>query len=259
MAELHLTWRVRGVLRLYDSFTARAANLSAFRVMVRTPEGVSMVRKPDGILVFIGSGPAAGASGPLEIRLESEVFFPVSVTLAEASRQRPHIVWLRPNARYPAPALSSKLYGRVQPRAGLRFVFTGGGTLMKLLTELKEERGLAEIYHPGKNSLEGQMLELRHEGRRDWLALEEQAGSPGPQTGLYTYSGIQKGHVYPRLETSLQPVYSTEADGEGNYTLFFRETPKARSAGRLYIRAGERETELAAEILRGESLRLDGI
>lgn len=254
MIKTQIHWHVKGVIQVYDRFSLRPVLLSSLRIVL--PDGLSVVRKPDGILVFSESR-ARKSDIPDKIRLESPIFLPVELTLSKEESYLPVCVWMHPSSQYPAPAQSSKLYGRVCPGTEVFFVFDEEPSSIKLLSEGKKSLGFLEIYHPGRKNLEGYLLELEAEGRKERVLLKKYQKNKKPETGLYDIEGELQNESYPRLETIVRPVFFTRADSEGNYTLFLRDVPQ-NSSGKVYLVNENREVEKKVDIRRGGSVRLDG-
>lgn len=252
MIKTQISWKVKGVLQVYDRFSLRPVLLSSLRIIL--PEGLSVIKKPEGILVF-AENQTRKTDAPDKIRLESPVFLPAELTLSREEPFSPVCVWMYPSSRYPAPAQSSKLYGKAYPGTEVFFVFEQESSI-KLLSEAKKSSGFLEIYHPGRKSLEGYLLELEAEGRRERILLKKYQKNEKPETGFYEIEGELCSEPYPRLETAVRPVFFTRADNEGNYTLFFRDVPQ-NASGRVCLVYGSRNQEKEVNIRRGGSVRLD--
>lgn len=256
MAKIRITWNVRGAVKLYDSFTARPANLSSLRIF--TDEGIWVLRKPEGVLVFAEDKKRAEKK-PVKVRLESPIFLPESLILPPDAPADLSCLWMRPGGRYPAPASATKLYGEAEPGARLGFVFRSEASEMKLLSGLKKDSQTVEIYHPGKRSLEGRFVEAEWKDTRIWMKIGKCMANPRPETGIYAFSfaGETEGREYPRLETKLLLGFVSEADQEGSYLFFFREVPGSCPFGRLYLQEGQTKSQKEVQLIPGGSVKVE--
>lgn len=268
-----ITWKIRGALQLYDSFSARPAKFSQFRIL--TEEGICVMKKEGGLLIFAESGRGHLAGGGLgksgeeftRIRLESPIFLPEELTLSSSLENLPVCLRLRPNKAYPAPSNAAVLHGHCAPGAEVFFVFDvpkngmGDGSEKKLLSDLCPDVRTLEIYHPGRNSLEGEWIELEYHGCRERLFLGRMEASEQkrPDTGKYRLCGQGAGGTYPRLETVVRLVYFTKADPQGEYVFYFRQVPGGSAGGRigLSVKGEEQKAEREIRVVQGESIRLD--
>lgn len=274
-----ITWKIRGALQLYDSFSARPANLSQLRIL--TEEGICVMKKEGGLLVFAESGRGTADRGGVKengeefirIRLESPIFLPEEITLSSSPENLPVCLRLRPNKAYPASSRAAVLYGHCAPGAELFFVFDapktgmGDGSEKRLLGDISPDAQVMEIYHPGRNSLEGEWIELEYGGCRERLFLgsAEASGAKRPDTGKYRLCGQRVSKMYPRMETVLRLVYFTRADWQGEYVFYFRQVPGGSTCGRICVQTAgngqgihaKRNTEQEITVVQGESIRLD--
>lgn len=254
-----ITWNIRGVLQVYDSFTARPANLSHLRVL--TEEEIRVIKKEGGILVFAENS-GKNEKNSVWVRLESPIFLPEEIRLSPSANPLPRCIRLRPSKAYPAPSRTGIVYGYCAPGAELFFVFdalrtgAGEGNEKKLLNDIVPGTETVKLYHPGRRSLEGEWIELTYGRCRERLYLgqmnaEEQER---PDTGEYRICG-QTAESYPRLETALRLVYFTRADAQGEYCFYFRQVPEGMARGRICVQDGRAEQEVT--VLQGKSVRLD--
>lgn len=274
-----ITWKIRGALQLYDSFSARPTNLSQLRIL--TEEGICVMKKEGGLLVFAESGRGTADGGSVKekgeefirIRLESPVFLSEELTLSSSPENLPVCLRLRPNKAYPASSRAAVLYGHCAPGAELFFVFdapktgVGDGSEKRLISDVSPDAQVMEIYHPGRNSLEGEWIEMEYGGCRERLFLgrTEASGRKRPDTGKYRLCGQRVEKTYPRLETVLRLVYFTRADQQGEYVFYFRQVPEGKACGRICVQAAEngqglyakRKTEQEITVVQGERVRLD--
>lgn len=278
MDRSRITWKIRGAVQVYDSFTARPANLSWLRVL--TEEGICVMKKTGGLLVFAegGRGGLTDGGDPIRVRLESPVFLPEELTLSSSPENLPVCLRLRPGKSYPAPPGAGILYGHCPPGTELFFVFdvkagAEGGNGKKLLSDLPPGGKSVEIYHPGRVSLEGEWVEFAYGDCRERLFLgqKEGAGPRRPDTGRYALCGLGASGNYPRLETELRLAYAAKSDGDGSYVFYFRSVPGGSAPGRVCVRAATegqgqekgkkpgkgKKAEWEVTVRQGESTRLD--
>lgn len=271
-----ITWKIRGALQVYDSFSARPANLSKLRIW--TEEGICVMKKEGGLLVFAeseGGLPARGGAEEKEnvftrIRLESPLFLSEELTLSSSPEHLPMCLRLRPSKAYPVSSGTAVLYGHCTPEAEVFFSFDGqtnpggDGNEKKLLSDVSPDAQAVEIYHPGRNSLEGEWIELEYKNFRERLFLGQKKASDTkrPDTGKYSLQGERK-NTYPRLETALRLLYFTRASQEGEYIFYFRQVPGGQEKGRICLQSekngkkGKQKEEWEITIAQGESIRLD--
>lgn len=256
MAKALITWKVRGAIKLYDSFTGRPVKLPGIRVV--TDEEVSVLQKGEGVLVFAGN--KAGGEKPLRVRMESQAFLTEEILLPAKASADLFCLWLWPDKKYPVPASATKMYGRARPGAWMGFVFAEEIPEMRLSDDLGTDSQRAEICHPGKRSLEGRLLEIRRENARNWVKIGRRVGGSRMETGIYEFSFLgEKGEkTYPRKGTILRMGYVSRADEDGNFIFFFRNTPRESFAGRVYFRDGDREICREVQGVRGGSTAVEG-
>lgn len=254
MAEIRMTWKVRAILKIYDSFTRRPALLSTLRVTADA--GLTAIRKPDGILVFVENHNYV-ETGKKEVGLESPIFLKKRLSIPMGEAPQVTVVWLDPGEGYPAPPQSARLYGRALPGAALSFVFMQEGGAMKLLSDYRAGNNLLEIYHPGILSLEGYVLELEWAGKRETVAIGKELEKTRPETGAYRIAGAPRLGEYPKMDTTLRIVYHTDANERGMYTFLFAKVPAAEAAGRIEMVADGIKKEVNVSVRDGSSIRLD--
>ena len=90
MAESRMTWKVRGIIKIYDSYIRRPA--STANLQIRTDQGLSVIRKSEGILVFVENHNFTDR-GPVQVVLESPLFLRETVVLPLDSDPEVQVVW----------------------------------------------------------------------------------------------------------------------------------------------------------------------
>lgn len=253
MAEIQMIWKACAVLKLYDSFTGRSPSTSEFRITME--EDLSVVRKQEGVLVFV-EHKNRRKKECCQVCLESPVYVPVKLSIPMTGQPQVLHVWLSPSASYPASGQAARLYGHAWPEAELSFCFTDGSERMKLLSDVEAGSGSIRLYHPGRRSLEGRLVELEAGGRRERFLLLQAEPGTAPETGVYTVSRTEGGG-FSRLETQVRLVHETKADKTGNYMLLFKGIAAAGAKGRLSVLAGGEKTEIPATVYQGRAVRLD--
>lgn len=253
MAKGRMTWNVRAILKICDSFTRRPVSLALFRVTADA--GLTAIQKPEGILVFVENHNYQEKE-QTRICLESPVFLRREITLSLAGPACVTVVWMIPGEIYPASALSSRLYGSAPSGARISFVFTENMGAMKLLSDYGSKDALV-IYHPGILSLEGYILELERSGRREQVTVVRQLEKPRPETGLYVTEEAPKLGRYPKLDTAIRIVFCTFANEKGRYTLLFQSLPAPEAKGRIELEAEGSRREACVTVKEGKSVRLD--
>lgn len=253
MAKGPMTWNVRAILKICDSFTRKPASLAMLRVTVDA--GLTVIQKPEGILVFVENH-NYHEEEQATICLESPIFLRKEITLSLAGPPCVTVVWMVPGELYPASALSSRLYGSAPPGACLSFVFTENTGAMKLLKDYKSKEDLV-IYHPGILSLEGYILELEWSGRRQRVTVVRQLEKPQPDTGLYLTEEAPEPGCYPKMDTAVRIVFSTFASEKGRYTFLFKSLPGPEAEGRIEWEAEGSRRETGVTVKEGKSIRLD--
>lgn len=256
MAEIRMTWKVRGILKIYDSYIRRPVSTDGLRV--RTDQGLSVIRKSEGILVFVENHNFTEKEA-VQVVLESPVFLTETVTLPMDCDPDVQVVWLRPGNGYPAGAGSSRIYGSAAPGTEVSFVFTGGQAPMKLLKDCGAGDQEISIYHPGFRSLEGCVLELERKGKREKIRLGKCLDDTRPEAGVYR---LREGSVsadHRKTGTAIRTVYEARAGADGMYLLLFKGMPGPEIPGRLGWKDPEtgesRETDVYAR--EGGSVRQD--
>ena len=91
MAESRMTWKVRGIIKIYDSYIRRPASTASLQI--RTDQGLSVIRKSEGILVFVENHNFTDR-GPVQVVLESPLFLRETVVLPLDSDPEVQVVWL---------------------------------------------------------------------------------------------------------------------------------------------------------------------
>lgn len=253
MAGGRMTWNVRAILKICDSFTRRPASLAPLRVTVDA--GLTAIRKPEGILVFVENHNYREKE-QVRVRLESPVFLPREITLSLAGPPEVTAVWMVPGECYPAPASASRLYGSAPPGASLSFVFTEDTGALKLFGDYRSKDALV-VCHPGILSLEGYILELEWSGRRERVTVVRQSDKPRPDTGCYQTREEPEAGPYPKKDTSVRVVYCTVASEEGRYVFFFKNLPAPEAEGRIELEAEGKRREACAAVREGKNVRLD--
>lgn len=253
MAEIQMIWKACAVLKLYDSFTGRSPSTSEFRITME--EGLSVVRKQEGVLVFV-EHKNCRKKECCQVYLESPIYVPVKLSIPMAGQPQVLCVWLSPKASYPAPGQAARLYGHTWPEAEISFCFTDGSERMKLLSDMEAGSDSIRFYHPGRRSLEGRLVELEAEGRRERFLLLQAEPGTAPESGVYTVSRTEGGG-FSKLETQVRLVHETKADETGNYMLFFKGIAETGAKGRLSVLAGGENTEVLATVYQGRAVRLD--
>lgn len=248
-----MTWNVRAILKICDSFTGRPASLSHLRVTADA--GLMAIRKPEGLLVFVENHNYR-AMERARILLESPVFQKREITLSLAEPPRVTVVWMVPSETYPEAPGSARLYGSAPGGARLSFVFTEHAGSMKLLSDYSSPGDALIIYHPGILSLEGYTLEFEYSGRREQAAIGRKLEITGPDTGSYLAEDLVPGH-YPKMDTIVRRVYHAAATEKGMYAFLFRSLPAPEAKGRLELKAEGVRREACASLREGRSVRLD--
>lgn len=266
MAEVRMTWKVRGAVKLYDGFTGRPPSLAALRVYAE--EGLSVIKKLEGILVFVENRNFKERDA-FSVKIESPIYVTEFFSLPLGERPRTLCLRLSPREGYPAPGGTTRLYGHTWPGAKVSFCFSGGEGL-KLLADVEEAREEArriKLYHPGRRSLEGFWVELEAGGYRERFLLGEPTEEAGAETKCYRVERSEAGRGtekkkgaaamgFPRSDTASRLVYRTQADEDGRYMLFFKGGEKTE--GMLYLETEETWESLPAALTPGEGVRLDG-
>ena len=256
MAESRMTWKVRGIIKIYDSYIRRPASTASLQI--RTDQGLSVIRKSEGILVFVENHNFTDR-GPVQVVLESPLFLRETVVLPLDSDPEVQVVWLRPGNQYPAGGGSSRIYGSAAPGTEISFAFTGGPDSMKLLRDLKVKDKEISIYHPGIRSLEGCTLELELKRKRGKIRLEKCLDDSRTDTGTCRFQGEQLSGTYQKMDTVVRNVQEARAGEDGAYLLLFKTVPEPVSSGRLWWKEPEtgRTGELRVNVREGGSVRQD--
>ncbi len=256
MAESRMTWKVRGIFKIYDSYIRRPVSTAGLRI--RTDQGLSVIRKSEGIVVFVENHNFTSRESA-QVVLESPLFLTEIVVLPLDRDPEVQVVWLRPGSRYPAGSGSSRIHGSAVPGTEISFVFTGGPDPMKLLKDCRAKDEEISIYHPGIRSLEGCTLELELKRKRGKIRLEKCLDDTRPDTGIYRFRGGPLSGVYQKMDTVIRNVHETRTGEDGTYLLLFKTVPGPEAAGRLWWKDPEtgENRELRLNVREGGSIRQD--
>ncbi len=255
MAEMQMTWKVRGVLKLYDSFTGRHPSMASFQVFPE--EGLSVIKKTDGILVFVENRNFRHRD-VFHVKLSSPVYVEERIMFPLQKEVSIQCLRMYPKTGYPAPFGTTRLYGHTWPGAEVSFCFTGGTEKIRLLSDKKTDDRKVKLYHPGRKSLEGFWIQIQNHLCSQRFLLGEPIETDGIESGVYLVKDSKSETDFLKMETEVSMVYRTKADENGNYMLFFKNVRESKTNGFLYLRKNEKEEVLSVQLTAGAGTCVDG-
>ena len=217
--RIRLKRKVSVAVMVVDDFTGRPISDASLTVraaqMLEPP-----VRKPDGYFVFLDA-----PTQVLDITARAWTYHPAAIRVEPGSLpQLFPVVKLRltPNRRYRIPTDTTCLEGRAAPGAQLRVICTNDPRPMRLLYDytLKGpmDGRLIQLYDPSASDLEGRQFALirKTEPVPEFFMVQQLA--EGEEEGACVLTApLSKG--YKKAGTTILPVYTVEADEQGDFFL----------------------------------------
>lgn len=241
------TKRVSLVILLIDDMTDRVITDAA---QVRIEGQPACIRKAEGYYVFTNlTGERAF------VRIRQGMYEPKTVEIKVPGAGEPYVmrkVRMTPGRGCRLPAGAGCVEGRAEPGSRILLFGRRGERGLKLLYDYgKRAEKRISIYHPPDMQLEGKLLRI-----------VEKNGSAGEIFRVLSKEGdgyvLEEplGRGYKKMETTIYPVYETQADEEGR---FFLPVGKLGAASAVFCcqALGKRRIEREITLEKGVVVRAD--
>lgn len=233
------TIQVQAVFSLYDILTGRQLQPGSVRFFL--PEGGRIIWKEGGYYVLTGC-----RDTEITLAIESPFYEKAEISKKLVTKGLvTDRVWLSPGSAYPGFRQFPYVKGRTAPYAKVRAAPVDPKQGIRLLKDYTAREGKTElsVFYGQKRELAGRLAAAVTRGEHGWTAELAVVQSIDEKSGL---CHVQKpfGKDLKKADTWICPVFSGQADRDGNYRLLLpKEAAQARLCLIFYEADGKMEIQ----------------